>query len=180
MLIYLKIEEVLMKTESDSEFRLPLLPYRFRHAGYVMIILGFGAAYLYFRGGRPAFFEIPVFAVVTSYAETRWFVIALTNSLDEIAFLFLLIGLLFIGFSKKKTENHLTNHTRIKALFYSAYITTILWGTAYLTVYGWPIIAVSSFIFAVFLLVNMIMLQILFARFNARKNLPPTNNQVIP
>ncbi|TVQ04651.1 MAG: hypothetical protein EA359_05780 [Balneolaceae bacterium] len=149
-----------MDEELGEEANLPLLPYRFRYAGFALIILGFGAAYLYFWGGRPAFFEVPVFAIVTSYVETRWFVVAQTNSLDEISFLFFLFGLLFIGFSRDKNENHITNLIRIKILFYSVYLTTLVWGLAYLTVFGWPIIVVSAFIFATFLIVYIILLRL--------------------
>jgi hypothetical protein len=51
-----------MAKGSESHYQLPLLPYRFRYVGYALILFSFGAAYLYFWGGRPSFFEIPVFA----------------------------------------------------------------------------------------------------------------------
>lgn len=161
-----------MNRESDVQIRLPLLPYRFRYAGYLLFVLGFGAAYLYFRGGRPAIFEVPVFAIVTSYVETRWFVVAQTNSLDEISFLFFLCGLLFTGFSKEKQENDRTSTVRIHVLFYSVYITSVIWVLAYFTVFGWPIIVVSASVFATFLIINIILLRVLLARLNKKSIVP--------
>lgn len=154
---------------SGVQAQLPLLHYRFRYAGFILIILGFGAAYLYFWGGRPQFFEVPVFAIVTSYLETRWFVAAQTNSLDEIAFLFILFGLIAIGFSKTRTENPDTHQIRIKTIFYSVYITSAIWGIVYLTVYGWPVFAVSAFMFAVFILIHNTLLWVQFLR-SSKKN----------
>ena len=165
-----------MDEEQGEEANLPLFPYRFRYAGFALIILGFGAAYLYFFGGRPAFFEVPVLAIVTSYVETRWFVAAQTNSLDEISFLFFLCGLLFIGFSRDKNENHITNLIRIKMLFYSVYLTSLIWGLAYITVYGWPIIVVSAFIFATFLIVYIILSRLSLAMYYKNLNVPVIKN----
>jgi hypothetical protein len=165
-----------MDEEQGEEANLPLFPYRFRYAGFGLIILGFGAAYLYFLGGRPAFFEVPVFAIVTSYVETRWFVAAQTNSLDEISFLFFLFGLLFIGFSRDKNENDVTNLIRIKMLFYSVYLTSLVWGLAYITVFGWPVIVVSASIFTTFLIVYIILSRLSIAMYYKNLYVPIIKN----
>ncbi len=149
------------KTGSTS---LPLLPYRFRYVGFSLIIIGFTATYLYFWGGRPRFFEIPVLAIVTSYLETRWFVVAQTNALDEIAFLSFLFGLLFIGFSIEKNEEKEIAALRIRSVFYSIYFTAALWAIAYLTVFGWPIIGVSAVMFAAFLIVHTLLFRFMVMR----------------
>lgn len=146
--------------------QLPLLPYRFRYVGFLLIILSFGAAYLYFWGGRPAFFEIPVFAIVTSYVETRWMVIAQTNALDEIAVVFGILGLLFVGFSREKQEKTGYNPLRVKAIFYSVYIAAGLWILVYLTIFGWPIIVISATIFILFLLTYIITFRFLLFKKN--------------
>ncbi|NBC04017.1 MAG: hypothetical protein GVY20_09970 [Bacteroidetes bacterium] len=139
---------------------LPLLPFRFRLVGYIMILFSFGAAYLYFWGGRPALFEVPVFAILTSYAETRWFVIAQTNALDEIAVLSALLGLLFILFAREKNENAEIQNMRVRSLFLSVYITIGLMILIYVTVFGWPVFIPISFSFILFLLVAIIRFKI--------------------
>ncbi len=151
--------------ETPHSYRsLPLLSYRFRYVGFILIIFSLGAAYLYFWGGRPSFFEVPVFAIVTSYAETRWWVAAKTNALDEIAMIFGLIGLLFVGFSREKQESITHDYLRQKAIFYAVYITAGIWILMYLTIFGWPIIVLSASIFILFLLAYTVTFRFLLIK----------------
>ncbi len=149
---------------------LPLLPYRFRYAGYILILLSFGSAYLYFFGGRPSFFEVPVFAIATSYAETRWFVISQTNLLDELSVAFVIVALLFIAFSREQTESIELDKLRGRALLYSAYATAIIWVFLYVSIFGWPMIVVSATIFLLFLVTYILAFQLL------RRNLTTTTS----
>lgn len=153
---------------------LPLLPYRFRFAGYLLILLSFGAAYLYFWGGRPSFFEVPVFAITTSYVETRWFVLAQTNLLDEMAMAFAVLALLFIGFSSEQTESVELDKLRGRALFYSVYVTAIIWIFLYVTIFGWPMVVVSATIFLLFLATYILIFQLLRISLGTTSN----NNQM--
>lgn len=166
-----------MANKPETYYKLPLLPHSLRYVGYLLIFLSLGAAYLYFWGSRPAFFEVPVFAVVTSYAETRWLVIAQTNALDEIFVIFALLGLLFIGFSRDKNESHLLNESRVKAIYYATYVTTALWIVMYVTIYGWPIIPVSAGVFLLFLIVYILSFRLLAAK-NSKKKLHQINKSL--
>lgn len=157
-----------MRNQSDRYSKLPLLHHSLRYAGYLLIFISLGAAYLYHWGGRPAFFEVPVFAILTSYAETRWFVFAQTNALDEIAVISALLGLLFILFAKEKNETPEMQMMRFRSLFLSVYITTILMILIYITVYGWPVFILISFSFIIFLLVSNIIFKMYVTKY--RKN----------
>lgn len=137
-----------------------LFPYHYRKFGFLLVLASLITAYLYFWGGRPAFFEVPIFAIITSYAETRWFVLAQTNLLDELAHLFLISGLLIIAFSKEDHESEEIHSCRIRALFYAVYTTSALWIVIYLTVYGWPILIISATVF-----VQLLIIFILFFRY---------------
>ncbi|MDR9409290.1 MAG: hypothetical protein RI573_10640 [Balneolaceae bacterium] len=159
-----------MARDLGSYSSLPLLPFRFRLAGYIMILCSFGAAYLYFWGGRPALFEVPVFAILTSYAETRWFVLAQTNALDEIAVVFAVLGLLFILFSREKEENEETLILRIKSLFLSVYLTSAFIILFYITVFGWPVFILISLSFILFLLISIISFKIYLIRYSKIKS----------
>lgn len=159
-----------MANVDDSYYPLPLLPHRFRFAGYILILLSLGAAYLYFLGGRPAFFEVPVLAIVTSYAETRWFVIAQTNALDELAFVFSLLGLLAILFSKQKHELPKISFLRMKAIVYGVLGTSLILILLYITVFGWPIFTVIASSFAFFLVVSIIIFRILLYKYQKEYN----------
>ncbi|NBC65863.1 MAG: hypothetical protein GVY07_09450 [Bacteroidetes bacterium] len=153
-----------------SHNSIPLLPFRFRLAGYTLTFLSLGAAYLYFFGGRPALFEVPVFAILTSYAETRWFVIAQTNALDEIAVIFAVLGLLFILFSREQEENEKTLILRIKSLFLSVYLTSVFIILFYITVFGWPVFILISLSFILFLLISIISFKIYLIRYSKIKS----------
>jgi hypothetical protein len=130
----------------------PLFNYRFKFIGFVLIILSLVFGYLYFLGGRPAIFEIPVFALVSSYMESRFLVCAKTNILDELSAICMIGGLLLITFSKEKKEEDFHNDLRIKSLIYAVYFTSVLWMGIFLLVYGWAIFMISAAIFLFFLL----------------------------
>ena len=163
-----------MASGSESYQPLPLLPYRFRFVGYTLILLSFGATYLYFWGGRPAFFEVPIFAIVTSYVETRWFVLAQTNLLDEIAVVFMIAGLVSIFFSREKEEDDIYAKLRVKSLFLSVYITSGLLLLIYLTIFGWPVFIAIAFSYMLFLIVSVINFRILKIKY--QKSVRSANN----
>jgi hypothetical protein len=135
---------------------MPLLPYKFRYYSIFILIIAIVCGYLYFFGGRPVFFTVPVFAAVTSYIETRTMVLAQTNILDEIAVVFFIISLVFFGFSRDKNESELTLGFRLKSLMFSVYITTAIWILLFFLIYGWAVFIVSSGVFTIFLLLNII------------------------
>lgn len=82
-----------MENQDNNSVSLPLLDHKFRYLGTLLIIAGAVSGYLYFFGGKPDWLITKVFAVLTSYLETRTFVIAQTNLYDEIAAVFLVLGL---------------------------------------------------------------------------------------
>lgn len=143
---------------------LPLFPNRLRPVGFALLIPGAIFAYLYFYGGKPDFFVSRIFAIVTSYAETRYWVNAQTNLLDELAALFIIGGLSFLVFSKEKSENETTYLIRLKTLIYASYVTIIVWLISFFLFYGWAIFIFSSFMFLVFLLSNLIIFRIMILR----------------
>jgi len=150
-----------MGQRGQSYGSIPLFPNPYRKLGYLFLLIALGTSYLYFWGGRPSFFEVPVFAIITSYAETRWFVLAQTNLLDELAHLFLITGLVMIALSKESQETEAVQVCRVKALFYAVYATSALWIVIYLTVFGWPILIVSATIFILLLVMFIIIFRIL-------------------
>jgi len=158
-----------MAHRPDTYFKLPLLPHSLRYVGYLLILFSLGVSYLYFFGGRPAFFEVPVFAILTSYAETRWFVFAQTNALDEMAMIFALAGILIIIFSKERIESEDLSFLRMKAIVYGIYTTSIILVFIYLTVFGWPVFIAIAFSYLFFLVVSFLIFKILVY---SKKSLP--------
>lgn len=131
--------------------KLFLFPYRTKFTGILLILISMVFAWLYFRGGKPDFFNIRIFAVISAYLETRYFVWAQTNILDELAALFLIAGITLFSFSKEKIESDLLNSFRIKALFNSLFLTVAWWILIIFLIYGLAIFIVSSGILILYL-----------------------------
>ena len=131
--------------------KLFLFPYRSKIYGLILILISFVFAWLYFKGGKPEFFNVRIFAVVSAYLETRYFVWAQTNILDELAAIFLIAGTTLFSFSEEKLESELINSFRIKALFNALFLTIVFWIIIILLIYGLAIFMISSGILILYL-----------------------------
>jgi hypothetical protein len=155
-----------MDNADNRNFYFPLLKHWFRYVGIALLFLGGISGYLYFAGGKPEFFTTKVFAFLTSYMETRTFVVAQTNLLDETAAIFLILGLIFIAFSSEKNEKPELNTLRIKALIYAVFITSGFWIVCFLFIYGWPVFLFATFVFPLFLLAFIVGFRIMIFKFH--------------
>lgn len=155
-----------MDNANNQKLHFPLLKHWFRYAGLALLLIGGLAGYLYFLGGKPEIFTTKVFAFLTSYMETRTFVIAQTNMLDEIAAVFLIMGLIFIGFSSEKNEKSGLNPLRIKALIYAVFVSSGIWIVCFLFIYGWPVFLFATFVFPLFLLAFIVGFRIMIFKFH--------------
>jgi len=116
------------------------------------MVLSLPFAYLYFWGGKPEIFNVKIFAIVTTYLETRFFVVSQTNILDELAAILFISGIALISFSKEKNEKEHFEALRIMALIKAMYFTMAFWLLSFLLIYGIAIFIVSFLVFIVFLL----------------------------
>lgn len=146
--------------------RIPLFPYRFKLYSIFLLIPGGIFFYLYYLGSKPDFFTSRIYAFITAYAETRYFTEAQTNLLDELAAILIIGGIAFLVFSKERNENAETGKLRLRAFFYSAYFTIIVWILVFIFIYGWVIFIFSSFIFPFFLLSYLAVFRFLLYRYN--------------
>jgi len=145
------------------EPRIILLPYKMRFIAVALLICAGISAYLYFYGGRPEFFNIKIFAIISVYLETRYFVIAQTNILDELAAILFLTSILTFSFSKLKSEKTEYNSLRINALICSIFITSVFGVLSVLLIYGMAVFLVSSSLFFFFLIsYNVIFYYLVF------------------
>jgi len=150
----------MLNAENSSELNLSIFPYKVKYIGLILMVLSVPLAYLYFWGGKPEIFNIKIFALVTTYLETKYFVVSQTNILDELAAIFLLAGIGLVSFSKEQNEKYNYNFLRIKALINSLFFTILLWLSSFLLVYGMAIFIVSFSIFVSFLLAYNILFQL--------------------
>lgn len=91
-----------------------LLPYKYKVPGIILVVAGVLLATLYFVFNIR--FELPVFAVFSSYMKTNYFTTFKTNFTDETIMALLLLGLSLWVFSKEKLESQLLWVLRVKAL----------------------------------------------------------------
>lgn len=117
-----------------------LLPYKYKIPGYILLAAGILMAILYsafsFR------FEMPVFAVVSSFMETKVFTTFRTNFADELTMLLLLSGCFLTVMTREKKENDEVSEARRKALVNTVKINSVIFGFSILFLYGSAFMAV--------------------------------------
>jgi hypothetical protein len=120
-----------------------LLPYPWKIPGIFISFCGIVMAILYlwfdFR------FTLPVFAVFSSFMETKMFVNFNTNFADETILLLLISGFSLIVFSKEKTEYDYYIPARAKAWTKAIITNNIFLLFSVLFVYGSGFIAILIF-----------------------------------
>lgn len=147
--------------------KLAIFPYYTKYLGLALVILAIPCAYLYFFGGKPDIFNIKTFAFVTTYAETRYFVWSQTNILDELAAMFLILGLSFISFSNERIEKPNYEALRLKALVGAFKTSIVLLLVAFLVVYGVAIFIVCFLNFFILIAIYTVLFR--FYLFQDRK-----------
>jgi len=135
---------------------------QFKKIGWFLFIPGLilGVLYLIYKSDG-SFLNIKVFAIVADgmFNECNLFSVFENNILDEIASILLVIGSIFIAFSKEKTEDEFISKIRLESLVWATYINYMILIFAIIFVYD------MSFLWA--LVFNMFTLLFFFlVRFN--------------
>lgn len=117
-----------------------LLHYKYKIFGISLVVVGIILAVLYF--GFNFRFELPVFAVVSSYMKTKFLATFKTNFADETIMLLLLVGFCLWVFSKEKHEHDGLWIVRIQALKWAILTDTGVLLFSILFIYGSPFIAI--------------------------------------
>lgn len=132
-----------------------MLPYLWKYPGILLIFSGVVLAILYiwfdFR------FTIPVFAVFSSFVETKMFATFNTNFADELIMLLFICGFGLVVFSKEKDESESLDSIRDKALVMAFISNNLLLLCSVLFVYGSGFIAI--------LVLNQITLSVFYLCF---------------
>jgi len=111
-----------------------LLPYRFKTPGFILILIGLILTVFYFTSDFR--FELPVFAIFSSYFETKYLTTFRTNFSDELILLTLLTGFFMASFSREKVEDTILQNIRRRALAKSVFINTLILIFSILFIYG--------------------------------------------
>ncbi len=117
-----------------------IFPNKFKIPGLILLIAGLIIAILYFSINLR--FELPVFAVVSSFMETKLFTTFSTNFADELTMILLFSGLFILTLSKEKEENEQVKAARQKAVKIALIINSTIIAFAILFIYGSGFMAV--------------------------------------
>lgn len=99
---------------------------------------------------------LPVFAIYSSFFETKLFTIIQTNIADELILLILLLGFIFVSFSRERNERQNDRILRADALNYALISNAVFLIVAILFVFGQGFITIlilnmfSVFVFYLF------------------------------
>lgn len=143
-----------------------MLPYRFKYYGAGLTLAGtiLFAGYLWFD----LRITVPVFAILSSFLETRAFTVTTTNLTDELLMIALLCGFTFLVFAKEKDEKRRYSVFRFKAWMNAFAVNTALLLFAMLFFYGTAFVS----ILAVNLYSTAIVYLIIFYRLVAKERSP--------
>jgi hypothetical protein len=123
-----------------------LLPHKIKFVGIVLFLLGLVAAYLRFYAGlKPSYLTVPVFAVYSSFLETKTFQVITNNVSEEITAILLLLGLFAINFSKEVIENEKVDSLRLFSFASSVLLNTMILIFCVLFIFGFAFVNVLMF-----------------------------------
>jgi hypothetical protein len=117
-----------------------LFPNKFKIPGLILLIAGTVLAILYFSINLR--FELPVFAVVSSFMETKLFTTFSTNFADELTMILLFSGLFILAMSGERDENEQVRAARQKAVKTTLVTNSAILAFAILFIYGSGFMAV--------------------------------------
>jgi hypothetical protein len=114
-----------------------LLPARCKYLGGLLLVPGSVLGYFSIvRGFEFPWLDCPVFAVYSRFAVSKFFVVSRTNLTNEIAVLLVLLGFLFLIFSREKNETEETARLRHKAMFWSGFTQLLYYAACTLFTFG--------------------------------------------
>lgn len=106
-----------------GDYKKYLLPGKFKFLGIIIFIAGLFFSAIRFRLGiKPEFLNTKVFAVYSSYLETKSMQFVRNNLGEELTIILLICGLFFMAFAREKDEFPGLDSIRLKAFVFSAYL----------------------------------------------------------
>lgn len=133
-----------------------LLPNKLKTPGWIILGIGVVLWLLMLFHIKIEAYMPAVYFNDGSYAEhNHWFLMVKDDSiLNEITGLFVIVGLLFVGFSKEKIEDERINKIRYESLLWALIVNSILMILALFLIYGFPFVNIMIY--------NLVSVPILF------------------
>ena len=124
---------------------LPLLPNRVGRVGLLLFAMGALLGVLRFRFGvRPHFLDARIFALHTSYFDSRSFVWIEKNLTDEVTALLLLVGLYARVFARETDEGPWLDRVRLRAMAVGLGTSGVVLVVSSFTIFGLGFVSVLS------------------------------------
>ena len=122
-----------------------MIPNMFKMPGIFLVLTGIALTITYTI--QPADISMPVFAIVSSYMETKYFTVSSNNIFEELIILCFLFGFLLTSFSKDKNEKEFYSVLRGEAWKNAILVNSFFLLFNVLFIYG--------FVFVSFLIANL-------------------------
>lgn len=161
---------------SDINFKF-LFPYKFKIIGLFLVVPGIILTIIrFYYGIKPTIFNVKVFAFYSKYLETKYFSIISNHISEEIAGILILVGLIFVVFSKEKIESDLIMKIRYESLIISILINSCLVILSYLFAFGLAFVGVLILNIYSFFIIYIIVFQLYIFKYRIKLN-EQRNNQ---
>jgi hypothetical protein len=149
-----------------------LLPNEFKRIGWFLFIPGIllGMVYLIIQPDID-FLNVTVFSIAENdlFEERKNFTLTKNNILDEISGLLIIVGALFIAFSKEKSEDEFISKIRLDSLVWATYVNyTIL---IFTIIFLYEMAFLWVMIFNMFTLLIFFIIRYNWALYNFKKQI---------
>lgn len=149
-----------------------LLPNGFKRIGWFLFIPGIllGMVYLIIQPDID-FLDVTVFSIAENdfFEESKNFTFTKNNILDEISGLLIIVGALFIAFSKEKSEDEFISKIRLDSLVWATYVNYTILIFAIIFLYDMAFLWVM--IFNMFTLLIFFIIRYNWALYNLKKQI---------
>lgn len=149
-----------------------LFPNQFKKIGWIVLIIGLALGVLFLISPTDInFFNIKVFAIAGQpiFGKSAIFSIYKNNILNELVGLFIMTGLLFIAFSKEKSEDEFISKIRLESLVWATYVNYVVLGLALLFIYDLKFLWV--FVFNMFTILIFFIIHFNWSLYKSKKQL---------
>lgn len=149
-----------------------LFPNQFKKIGWIVLIIGLALGVLFLISPTCInFFNIKVFAIAGQpiFGKSAIFSIYKNNILNELVGLFIMTGLLFIAFSKEKSEDEFISKIRLESLVWATYVNYVVLGLALLFIYDLKFLWV--FVFNMFTILIFFIIHFNWSLYKSKKQL---------
>lgn len=150
-----------------------LLPYRFKTIGWFIFIIGIVLGFIsFFIVKEPAFLDCKVFALseLEFLGKQKFFEFVENNIFDEIISVFIIVGAIFVAFSKEKQEDEYISKIRLESLLWATYINYFILLFTIVFLYGGTFFWVMIFNMFTILFVFLIRFKWALWKFKNSKN----------